>query len=105
LALSLAKDAASSGAEGAELDFEIGLAYLASGDPATAKRWLESAIRRRPAYAQALAQLGRIAKDQGRNDEALSRYRAALAAERDPAERARLTAIVAELSGNPKGGS
>jgi arylsulfatase A-like enzyme/Flp pilus assembly protein TadD len=100
-AVAVAKQAAASAAENAELDFEMGLAYAASGDTTTAKRWLESAVRLRPAHAQALAQLGRIAQDQGQVDEALAKYRAALAAERDPAERARLGAIIASLSHVP----
>ena len=97
-AVAAAKDSAASGAESAELDLEIGLAYASSGDVATAQRFLESALRLRPAYAKALATLGRIARDQGRIDDALLRYRAALEAERDPKERARLAAIVSELS-------
>jgi tetratricopeptide (TPR) repeat protein len=96
--LALAKQAAASDAESAELAFQIGLAYAASGDRATAKRWLESALRLRPAYAQALAHLGRIAQEQGRVDEALARYREAVAIERDPKERARLVSIIAEIS-------
>lgn len=76
-ALALAMEAAASGAESAELDVEIGLAYAASGDDSAAKRWFESALRLRPAYAQALANLGRIAYDEGQVDEALARYRAA----------------------------
>ena len=98
-AVALAKESAALGVESAELDFEIGLAYAVSGDTATAERFLESALRLRPAYAKALATLGRIAMDQGRIDDALLRYRAALAAERDPKERAKLTAIVSDLSG------
>jgi len=97
-AVALAKESAASGAESAELDFEIGLAYAVSGDTATAGRFLESALRLRPAYAKALATLGKIARDQGRIGDALARYRAALEAERDPADRAKLAAIVLELS-------
>ncbi len=97
-ALALSKESASSGAESAELDFEIGLAYAVSGDTVTAERFLESALRLRPAYVNALVTLGKIANDQGRLDDALARYRAALDAERDPAERARLSAIVLDLS-------
>jgi len=97
-ALALAKEAAASGAESAELDFEIGLAYATSGDASTAERWFESALRLRPSYAQALGHLGQIAKERGRIDDALARYRAALAAERDPQERAKLAAIVSDLS-------
>jgi len=132
-AIALAKESAASGAESAELALEIGLAYAASGDLAPAERWLESALRLRPAYALALGTLGRIAYDQGRVDDALARYReaceaapndpqffkkiatillndrrdpegalaafrAALAVERDPKERAQLAASISELS-------
>ena len=135
-ALVLAKDAESSGAESAELYVEIGLAYAASGADSTAERWLTSALRLRPDYVQALDNLGRIAYDQGRIDDALGRYRAAseaapgnpqyfrkvaaillndrhdtegalaayrtaLALERDPGERAKLAALIADLSGGP----
>ena len=97
-AVALSKESAASGAESAELDLEIGLAYATSGELVTAERYLEAALRLRPAYVKALATLGRIASDQGRIDDALLRYRAALEAERDPREREKLAAIVAELS-------
>jgi tetratricopeptide (TPR) repeat protein len=132
-ALALAKDAATSGAESAELSVEIGLAFATSGDLDAAKNWFESALRLRPAYIPALSNLGRIAYEKGRINEALARYRAAseaaptdsgflkriaaillhdrkdpegalaasraaLAVERDPGERAKLEAFVAQLS-------
>jgi len=97
-AVAAAKDSTTSGAESPELDLEIGLAYATSGDLATAERWLESALRLRPAYARALATLGRIAYEQGRVDDALAAYRAALAVEHDPRERTRLGAIISDLS-------
>ncbi len=98
-AVALSRESAASGAKSAELDFEIGLAYAVSGDTVTAERFLESALRLRPAYVNALATLGKIARDQGRMDDALLRYRAALDAELDPKEREKLTAIVSDLSG------
>ena len=97
-AVAVAKGAAGSGAENAELCFEIGLTYEISGDDSTAEHWLESAVRLRPGYAQALSHLGRIAQEHGHIDQALARYRAALALERDPHERARLAGIVSDLS-------
>jgi arylsulfatase A-like enzyme/Flp pilus assembly protein TadD len=97
-AVALSAESAAAGVESPELDLQIGLAYATSGDLVTAERFCESALRLRPAYAKALATLGRIAQDRGRIDDALSRYRAALAAESDPKERARLTALVDQLS-------
>lgn len=132
-ALALSKDAAASGAESPELCVEIGLAYANSRDFETGQRWFESALRLRPAYVSALSDLGRIAYEQGRIDEALARYRAAseaapgeslflkqiaaillndrkdtagalavfraaLAVERDPGERAKLDALISGLS-------
>jgi tetratricopeptide (TPR) repeat protein len=79
-ALTLAKEAAASGTESAELNFEIGLAYAIAEDRAAAKRWFESAVRLRPDYVAALSNLGRIAYDDRRFDEALARFRAASAA-------------------------
>ena len=132
-AMELARQAATSGAESAELDFEIGLVHAITGDLDAAERWFESALRLRPGYAQALGNLGQIAYAKGRIDESLSRYRAAsraapddpefpkhigailleerndaagalaafrsaLAVEKDPVERQRLTAMIAELT-------
>ncbi len=79
-AVAAAKEAAVSGAESAELNFEIGLAYEASGDLEEAERWYQSVLRIRPAHVQALGNLGQVAYDKGRIDEALARYRAASAA-------------------------
>jgi len=132
-ALAASKAAADSGAESPELSFEIGMAYASAGDIPSAERWFRSAVRLRPDYVEALANLGRIAYEAGRVEDALIRYsaanraapndstypkimaaillkdrhdfagalagfRAALAVERDPGERARLEAIIAELS-------
>jgi len=132
-AVALSKAATDSGAESPELSFEIGMTYANSGDLAAAEKWFQSAVRLRPAYAEALGNLGRIAYASGRVDEALIRYstasraapddstylktaaaillqdrhdlkgalaafRGALAVERDPGERARLEAVIAELS-------
>jgi Flp pilus assembly protein TadD len=97
-ALEYARGAAAAGAESPELYVEMGRAYAKSGDLAGAGSWLEAALRLRPDYPQALGLLGKIAYDQGRVEDALARYRAALAAERDPGERERLSAIIAELS-------
>jgi arylsulfatase A-like enzyme len=53
-------------------------------------------VRLRPGYVEALGNLGRIAYERGRIDEALSRYRAASVAA--PGEREQLTTMVSELS-------
>jgi arylsulfatase A-like enzyme/Tfp pilus assembly protein PilF len=131
-ALALSREAAASGAESAELDFEIALTYATSGDLDAAERWFETAVRLRPAYVEALGNLGRIAYEKGRIDESLARFRAAsaaapgdsqflkqigaillndrkdprgalaafraaLALERDPQERAQITTMISEL--------
>jgi arylsulfatase A-like enzyme/Flp pilus assembly protein TadD len=132
-ALAASKAAADSGAESPELSFEIGMTYARTGDLPSAEKWFQSAVRLRPAYAEALANLGRIAYEAGRIEDALDRYgaahraapaestylktaaaillqdkgdpqaalaafRAALAVERDAGEKARLEAVIAELS-------
>lgn len=103
-ALALAKAAAASGAESAELSFEIGLTYAATSDLGAAERWFESALRLRPGYVQALANLGRIAYEKGRADEALARFRAAsAAAPDDPQFPKQIGAILLNDKDDPEG--
>ncbi|MGW4568860.1 tetratricopeptide repeat protein [Streptomyces sp. NPDC004561] len=57
------------------LEFHCGQAWLSTGDPERARPWLESAIRRLPPYAPALARLAGVHAAEGRTSEAVGHLR------------------------------
>ena len=77
-AIRIAKEAISSGARSAELEFEIGLAFATSGDLKTARAHFKEAVVLRPGYVEALANLGQIDYSEKRIDEAISDFRQAI---------------------------
>lgn len=66
---------------GADVQYNLGLAYLARGDDDQAERHLAAALQREPTLAEAYYNLGRIAERRGRAAEAERQYNAALALE------------------------
>jgi tetratricopeptide (TPR) repeat protein len=99
-ALEVAKAAAASGAESAELSFEIGLAEANAGDLAGARRGFEAALRMRPSYVEAIGNLAQIEYREGKVDAAIALYRRAIEAGGGAKVRAILAAIYLEKKGD-----
>ena len=61
-----------------EIDVVLGLAYQTRGDLPKAEEYLRSAIRKKPNYAEAHNNLGIVLSHQGRGEEAIREFEAAV---------------------------
>ncbi|MFJ3805437.1 tetratricopeptide repeat protein [Streptomyces sp. NPDC090073] len=80
----------------AELEFQCGQAWLAKGDPARARVWLEAAVRRLPPHVPARAGLAGADAAQGRTSAAIGVLRRLALDSDDPRYAAQLAAVLAD---------
>jgi Tfp pilus assembly protein PilF len=73
--------------DGALLRYSLGLEYAKTGDHGRAAQYLRDAVERDPLYSAAWKMLGKSLSETGRNDEALTAYRAGIDAAQKKGDR------------------